>query len=137
MRATTENAYEEVSVTEVAGSVYELPSTKAVIRYLHSSLGFPTKSTLLNAIKHGNLTSFPRLTTSAVAKYFPESDETQKGHMRQTRQGVRSMKEKPKQLQLETKDNVTRPTEQKKDVYVKVFDATNRQCTATKQTDSL
>ncbi len=97
MSVTTENAYKEVSVTEVAVSVYDLPSTKAVIRYLHASLGFPTKSTLLNAIKHGNLTSFPGLTASTVTKYFPESDETQKGHTCQTHQGVQSTKDKHKQ----------------------------------------
>ena len=70
MSATTENAYKEVSVTEVTGSVCDLPFTEAVLRYLHASLGFLTKCTLLNAIKHRNLTSFPGLTTSAVAKYF-------------------------------------------------------------------
>ncbi|KAL7483861.1 hypothetical protein ACHAW6_014204 [Cyclotella cf. meneghiniana] len=37
----------EVSVTEVAGNVYYLPSTEAVIRYLQAALGFPVKATLL------------------------------------------------------------------------------------------
>ena len=82
--AATACECKKVSVTEVAGSVYDLPSTEAIIRYLHASLGFPTKNTLLRAIKHGSLSSFPGLTASAVTKYFPESDETQKGHMRQS-----------------------------------------------------
>ena len=82
--AATACECKEVSVTEVAGSVYDLPSIEAVIRYLHASLGFPTKNTLLRAIKHGNLSSFPGLTVNTVTKYFPESDETQKGHMRQS-----------------------------------------------------
>ncbi|KAL7478223.1 hypothetical protein ACHAW6_004002 [Cyclotella cf. meneghiniana] len=126
MSATKENAYEEASVTEVAGSVYDLPSTKAVIRYLHASLGIPTKCTLLNAIKHGNLTSFPGLTANVVTKYFLGSDKTQKGHMRQIRRGVESMKDKPKQSELEAEDNVTSPIAQKKDVYEKVFDVTKK-----------
>ncbi|KAL7475034.1 hypothetical protein ACHAW6_000969 [Cyclotella cf. meneghiniana] len=79
-----------VSVTEVAESVYDLPSIEAVIRYLHASLGFPTKNTLLRAIKYGTLSSFPGLTASAVTKYFPESNETQKGNMRQSLQGKNS-----------------------------------------------
>ena len=126
-----------VSVTEVAGSVYDLPSIEAVIRYLHASLGFPTKNTLLRAIKHGNLSSFPGLTASAVTKYFPKSDETQKGHMRQSQQGMQSTKVRVKQSELEVEDDVeaeeegeegsiTRPIERKKDVYVKVFDATKK-----------
>ena len=32
------------------------------------------------------------LTAAAVMKYFPELDETQKGHMQQSRQGLQSTK---------------------------------------------
>eukprot|EP00804_Cyclotella_cryptica_P014672 CCRYP_012702-RA/>CCRYP_012702-RA protein AED:0.39 eAED:0.45 QI:0/0/0/1/1/1/2/0/172 len=49
------------------------------IRYLHAVLGFPTKNTLLAAIRNGNLTTFPGLTSANITKHFPESDETQKG----------------------------------------------------------
>ena len=34
---------------DVAMNVYELPSTKEVVRFLHAALGFPTKATLLTA----------------------------------------------------------------------------------------
>ncbi|KAL7489379.1 hypothetical protein ACHAW6_014974 [Cyclotella cf. meneghiniana] len=68
----------EVVVHELAGNVYDLPSTEKVIRYHHVSLGFP----------HGNLVSFPGLTTNAFNDYFPESDETQKGHMKEHRQNI-------------------------------------------------
>lgn len=77
-----------LDVKEAAMNVYELPSTKEVVRFLHAALGFPTKATLLTAIRHGNLVTFPGLTTATVTKHFPESDETQKGHMKQTKQGV-------------------------------------------------
>jgi hypothetical protein len=50
---------ELVSITEVNGNVYDLPSTEEVIRYHHASLGFPAKATLLKAIRYGNLASFP------------------------------------------------------------------------------
>ena len=70
-----------LNVEEVAFSAYELPSTKEVVRFLHAALGFSAKATLLTAIKHGNLVTFPGLTTSNVTKHFPESDETQKGHI--------------------------------------------------------
>jgi hypothetical protein len=77
---------------ETAMNVYELPSTKEVVRFQHAALGFPTKATLLTAIHHKNLVTFPGLTSKNVNKFFPESDETQKGHMKQTKQGVRSTK---------------------------------------------
>ena len=77
---------------DVALNVHDLPSTKQVVRFLHAALGFPTKATLLTAIRHGNLVTFPALTVTNVSKHFPESDETQKGHMKQGKQGVRSTK---------------------------------------------
>eukprot|EP00804_Cyclotella_cryptica_P014407 CCRYP_004762-RA/>CCRYP_004762-RA protein AED:0.30 eAED:0.26 QI:0/0/0/1/1/1/4/0/702 len=64
-------------------NVYDLPSTTHTIRYLQAALGFPTKNTLLAAIRNGNLTTFPGLTAANAMKHFPESDETQKGHMKQ------------------------------------------------------
>eukprot|EP00804_Cyclotella_cryptica_P002902 CCRYP_021007-RA/>CCRYP_021007-RA protein AED:0.15 eAED:0.15 QI:0/0/0/1/1/1/5/0/1206 len=68
-----------------AANVYELPSSQEVVWFLHAALGFPTKQTLLAAIRNNQLMPFPGLTAEAVAKHFPESDKTQKGHMRQTR----------------------------------------------------
>ena len=82
----------KTAVHEVVNNVYELPSTQQVVRFLHAALGFPVKSTLIKAINHGNLATFPGLTVASVNKFFPESDETQKGHLKQTRQNIRSTK---------------------------------------------
>ena len=112
-------------VHELAGNVYDLPSTETVIRYHHASLGFPVKSTFLKAVKHGNLLSFPGLTTNAINDYFPKSDETQKGHMKQQRQNLRSTKEK-EDNDKENELDMKRPIECKRDVYVKVYDPTKR-----------
>ena len=79
-------------------------------------------STILKAVKHGNLASFPGLTTNAINEYSPESDETQRGHIKQQRQNMRSTKEKEEANAFDTK----RPIERKRDVYVKVYDATKR-----------
>jgi hypothetical protein len=64
--------YEEVHVNDSAGNVYDLPSIEMTVKYLHASLGYPTKSTLLKAIKNGNLLTFPGLTVGAVQRHFPE-----------------------------------------------------------------
>ena len=110
-------------VYEAALSVYDLPSTKEVVRFLHAALGFPTKATLLTAAQNGNLVTFPGLTPDNINKHFPESEETQKGHMRQTRQGVRSTKVPDEDAVLETKPQ---PGVKHKDAYLRVFDATRK-----------
>ncbi len=73
-------------------NVYKLPSTERVVLFLHGTLGFLTKATMFAAARNGNLISFPGLTVENISKFFPESVETQKGHMHQTRHGVRSTK---------------------------------------------
>ncbi len=77
-----------LDVAETAMSVYELPSTKEVVRFLHATLGHPVMATLLTVAQHGNLVTFPGMTPQNISRHFPESDETQKGHMKQTKQGV-------------------------------------------------
>ncbi len=67
---------------ETAMNVYELPLTKEVVQFQHATLGFPTKAMLLTAICHKNLVTFPGMTSESINKFFPESDETQKGHMK-------------------------------------------------------
>ena len=110
-------------IDEAALSVYDLPSTKEVVRFLHAALGFPTKATLLTAARNGNLVTFPGLTPENINKHFPESDETQKGHMRQTRQGVRSTKVPDEDAVLEERP---KPGVKHKDVYLRVFDVTRK-----------
>ena len=106
------------SPQEAIHNVYELPSIPTMVAYHHASLGFPTKATLLNAVRNNFLATFPGLTSDNVSKHFPESVETQKGHMRQGRQGVRSTQ--PQETFKPT------PGVRHNDVYLKVFDATKK-----------
>ena len=82
------------AVGETINNVYELPSLARVVQYLHAAAGFPTKSTWLKSIRNGNYLTLPLLVIHNVNRHFPESEETQKGHMRNQRQGVRSTKSK-------------------------------------------
>ena len=79
---------------EAAANVYNLPSIAQVIKYHHAAAGFPTKDTWVKAIKAGFYVSWPGLTAEAASKHFPESEETQKGHLKKQRQNVRSTKRK-------------------------------------------
>ena len=88
--------------------VYELPSVEPAIRYLHGAAGFPTKATWLKAIRAGNFLSWPLINVKNVNKYFPESEETQRGHMRSQRQGVRSTQPAPPPRRNRRRTNQTR-----------------------------
>ena len=52
-----------------------------------------------------------------MKKYYPETVETPKGHLNQTRKGARSTKEKP----FEEYDTTELQGKKKKDVYIKVY----------------
>ena len=99
-------------------NVYEFPSTKEVVRCQHAALGFPTKATLLTSIRNNNFVTFPGMTADNIRKFFPESNENQKGTMKQMRQGVRSTKviDEDKMLEAETHPKPT-PGVKIKDVY--------------------
>ena len=108
---------------EEANNVYTLPSTKQSIRYLHAAAGFPVESKWIKAIKAGNYVTWPELTTEAVHKHFLESDETQKGHMKQQRQNVRSTEVKQNATYVgqdddDDCDDQIKPQAKHKDVYV-------------------
>ena len=70
--------------------MYELPSIKPSIRYLHGAAVFPAKRTWFESIWKGNYLSWPLVNVKNVNKFFADSEETQKGHMKGQRQCVRS-----------------------------------------------
>ncbi len=61
-----------IDVTKTAMSVYDLPNTNEVVKFLHAALGTPTKATLLTAAHHGNLVTFPGMTPENISRQFPE-----------------------------------------------------------------
>ena len=78
------------SPTDTINNVYELPSMERAVRYLHGAAGFPTKATWVKAIRNGAYVSWPLINIKNVNKYFPESEETQKGHIQNLHQYTRS-----------------------------------------------
>eukprot|EP00804_Cyclotella_cryptica_P025603 CCRYP_002838-RA/>CCRYP_002838-RA protein AED:0.23 eAED:0.23 QI:0/-1/0/1/-1/1/1/0/716 len=75
-----------------ASNIYDLLSIEQAIRWMHVKCGYPVKSTWLKAMKAGNFIGWPLLTEKHIAKYFPDTPETQQGHMAQTCKNVRSTK---------------------------------------------
>ncbi len=72
---------------------YDLPTTPALVAYLHAAAGYPVK--WLSAIKCGHYRSWPGLTYHLAARYCLDADETHRGHMAQPRQHIRSTKTWP------------------------------------------
>jgi hypothetical protein len=109
--------------SEAIHNVYELKTQPELIRYLHAAAGFPTKPTWYKAVKNGQFVSWPGLTAAAVAKHFPESEETIKGHARKTRRGLHSTKCKQRcEVNTDNKDNdVYAPATKHWDVSTRVY----------------
>jgi hypothetical protein len=82
-----------------ANIVYNLPSTKQAIKWMHAICGYPVKSTWLKAIKAGNYMGWPMLTEHNVQKYYPKTIKTAKGHLNQTRKNVWTTKVKATPLE--------------------------------------
>ncbi|KAL7526574.1 hypothetical protein ACHAWF_001827, partial [Thalassiosira exigua] len=76
------------SILRQANSVYGLPSTEQAIKWMHAS-------NWLAAIEAGNFVGWLLLTVRKVKKYYPETAETLKGHMNQTRKNVQTTKAPP------------------------------------------
>ena len=67
---------------EAINNVYELPTLEHAVRYLHAAAGFSTKAMCIKIIRNGNYLTWPLITVHNVNNHFLESEETQKGHMR-------------------------------------------------------
>jgi hypothetical protein len=115
-----------VAGIDKANAIFNLPNTRQSLMYFHAAAGFPVKETFLDAVRARNYTTWPGLTTALIAKHFPDSDETQKGHMKGQRKGVRSTRVKPAcEIKIEpgAKDPPPKPIGNKKmdDIFVKIY----------------
>jgi hypothetical protein len=56
---------------EYLHNVYELPSIKPTIQFLHGAAGFPTKASWLKAIRKGNYLSWPLINVKKRCQVLP------------------------------------------------------------------
>jgi hypothetical protein len=78
---------------ETLNVIFDLLSSRETFLWYHASAGFPPKETFVDAVRKGNYTTWPKLTVTLINCYFPDSDETIKGHLKGQRQGIRSAKQ--------------------------------------------
>ena len=62
------------------------------VAFTHATLGSPTISTLLHALRNGYLAKLPRLTARMVTANPPNSMATARGHLDLLRKGIQSTK---------------------------------------------
>eukprot|EP00804_Cyclotella_cryptica_P012520 CCRYP_017704-RB/>CCRYP_017704-RB protein AED:0.24 eAED:0.24 QI:0/0/0/1/0.5/0.33/3/0/909 len=81
---------------------------------------FPPKQHGWQQFGRGNYDTWPLVTVANVHKHFPQSEETQQGHMRSQRQGVRSTK--TTRHAPPTIPSHTTPSLPHHDIFVKTYD---------------
>jgi hypothetical protein len=116
-----------IAGVDEANAIFDLPNSRQTLQYFHAAAGFPTKETFLEAVRAGNFATWPGLTTTLIAKHFPDSDETQKGHMKGQRKGVRSTKVKQMvEIKIEpgteTATHKATPAKKMNDIFVKIYE---------------
>ena len=92
-----------------------MPTTEEAVKWVHAVCGYPVNSIWIKAIKAGNFTGWPMINKCNVDKYCPETTETPKGNLNQTRKNVRSTKLKTNPL--EKTDITTLQGKKVRDVY--------------------
>jgi hypothetical protein len=90
-----ESSDQFIAGVDAANAIFDLPNSRQSLMYFHAAAGFPTKETIMDAVRAGNYATWSGLTTTLISKHFPNSNETQKGHMKGQSKGVRSTKVKP------------------------------------------
>jgi hypothetical protein len=73
---------------DAANAIFDLPDNCQTLMYYHAAARFPTKETFLSAVHAGNFATWLGLMTTLVSKYFPDSEETQKGNMKGQQKGI-------------------------------------------------
>ena len=116
-----------ITGVDAANTIFDLPNSLQSLMYFHAAAGFPTKETFVASVRAGNYVTWPGLTTTLISKHFPDSDKTQKGHMKGQRKGVRSTKVKPEiEIKIEpgTEDAPPKLVVIKKlnDIFIKIYE---------------
>ena len=103
----------------MAHSIYDLPSTEETIKWMHAVCGYPVKSIWIKSIKSGNYVGWTMLTERNVARYYPETNETPKGHLNQSRNIFWSTK--LKRVPLNLPKIATLQGQKARDIYTNVY----------------
>eukprot|EP00957_Ditylum_brightwellii_P014936 1125999-Ditylum_brightwellii.AAC.1 len=98
------NAAVQLSTTDytmhMANSVYDCSTQEQITKFLHITMFSSVKMVLLEAARRKCLQGWPGFTQAAICKKIDVEEDTVKGHLKQTRQGIQSTKlEEPECVQ--------------------------------------
>ncbi len=93
----------QAAPNETLNVIFDLPSARETFLWYHASAEFPTKATFIDAVRNSNYSTWPKLTVTLINCYFPDSNETIKGHLKGQYQGIRSTKQVALEKSLRTK----------------------------------
>jgi hypothetical protein len=65
---------------EAISIIFDLHSACQTFLWYHPAAEFLVKETFIKAVRHGNYSTWTKLTIQLINKYMPDSDETAKGH---------------------------------------------------------
>ncbi len=107
-----------------ANAIFNLPNTRHSLLYYHALAGFPVKESFLDAVRAGNYATWPGLTTTLIAKHFPDLEETQKGHMKGQWKGIWSTKVREQfeiKIELGTGVSPQQPMKKQQNIFVVIY----------------
>jgi hypothetical protein len=82
-QTTSSNTRSAVTHPETINVIFNLPSrAHQTLLWNHAAAGFPTKETFSDAVRTGNYSTWPGLTTKMIHRHFSNSDETLRGHLK-------------------------------------------------------
>jgi hypothetical protein len=113
-----------IAGVDKANAISDLPNTRHSLLYYHALVGFPVKETFLDAVRAGNYATWPNLTTTLIAKHFPDLEETQKRHMKGQREGIRSTKVREQaEIKIEpgTEVLLQQPMKKQHDIFAVIY----------------
>ena len=93
-----------------SNNVHTLSTKSEIMQYLHRSAFSPFVSTWTTTITAGFFTTWPGLTSALVRKHLPQSLATAKGHPRQDRKNVRSIRNTSTSTPISKPPVMTTPT---------------------------
>ncbi len=99
----THSPDEQHVTLETINVIFDLPSSCKTFLWYHASVGIPPKKTFIDAVLNRNFATWRKLTVTLINQYYPDSDKTVKGHLKDQRQGIRSTKQKALEKIIENK----------------------------------
>ena len=104
----------------MTNAIKECCTKNELAKFYHQTCFSPTTATWTKAIKRNYFTTWPGLTPKLVTKYLHKSEATAMGHMRQSLQNFRSIKDNQQSTKTTDTTTTKTKTKSKSDTYIAI-----------------